>query len=315
MHSPTARKPASWPAAGGPVRSPRFPASSLVAFFFRSLILGAALAGGLRAQSPLATAARLYAAQDFAGARAALEPLLAREPPSAPACHLFGMCLRQRGDDRALDDARPWLERASQLEPGNPEYLADLAGNCLQLAQLHWSYRLAVRGRALMETALRRDPADVGGREGLMRFYREAPWPLGDRTRAEALAAQIARLDPRRGALAAIYLQRMARNYPAALALALAALRSYPDDYRVLFEVGRTAALAGRGAAAGIAALQQCQRLTPPMDAPTAAEVADQLGILWAAQGDLGAARAAYAAALKRNPADETARRALEQGP
>jgi tetratricopeptide (TPR) repeat protein len=285
--------------------------------FFRSLFLGAALAGVLRAEPPLAAAARLYAAQDYAGASAVLAPILAREPDDAPACHLYGMCLRQRGDARALDDAHPWLERASNLEPANPEYLADLAGNCLQLAQLHWSFRLAVRGRDLMETALRRDPTDVGGREGLMRFYREAPWPLGDRARAEALAAEIARLDPRRGALAAIYLQRQARNYPAALALALAALPSYPDDYRILFEVGRGAALAGRGAAvpAGIAALQKCQRLTPPMDAPSAADVADQLGILWARQGNLGAARAAYATALKRNPGDETARRALEQLP
>jgi tetratricopeptide (TPR) repeat protein len=281
------------------------------------LILLVVSAPMLRAEMPLAAASALYAAQDYAAARSALEQIVAHEPENAAACHLLGMCLRQRGDARALDDAHPWLEKAAELAPANPEFQADLAGNCLELADLHWSYGLAVRGRDLMEKALRMDPGDLGGREGLMRFYREAPWPLGNREKAQAQAAEIARRDQRRGTLAAIYLQRLDKNYSGAFALALAALPAYPDDYRILFEVGRGASLAGEGAQvdAGIAALQRCLRLKPPMDAPGVAVVDYRLGTLWAKKGDLTAARAAYAAALQRDPANEPARRALAQLP
>jgi tetratricopeptide (TPR) repeat protein len=281
------------------------------------LIFLAALLPVLRAETPIATAARLYRAQDYAAAEAALAPVIAREPGDAPAQHLMGMCLRQRGDPQARDAAKPWLERAAALAPDNPEYLADLAGNCLELADLHWSFSLAVRGRDLMEKALQLDPNDVGGREGLMRFYREAPWPLGDKAKAEAQAAEILRRDPRRGALAAIYLRRMAKDYPGALALALAALPRYPADYRLLFEVGRGASLAGAGPQVddGIAALQRCQREIPPMDAPSESTVAYFLGTLWDKKGDAPAARTAYADALRLDPANEPAKRALAGRP
>ena len=98
---------------------------------------------------------------------------------------------------------------------------------------------------------------------------------------------------------------------------ALSALPAYPDDYGILFEVGRGASLAGSGAQvdAGIAALQKCLRLKPPPDAPGAAVVDYRLGTLWFKKGDLAAARAAYAAALKGDPANEPARRALAQLP
>lgn len=265
----------------------------------------------------MAAAARLYRAQDYAAAAAALAPVIAREPGNAEAQHLMGMCLRQRGDPQARDAAKPWLEQAAALAPDNPEFVADLAGNCLELADLHWSYGLAVRGRDLMEKALQLDPNDVGGREGLMRFYREAPWPLGDKAKAEAQAAEILRRDPRRGALAAIYLRRTAKDYPGALALALAALPRYPDDYRLLFEVGRGASLAGAGRQVddGIAALQRCQREIPPMDAPGESTVAYLLGTLWEKKGDALAARTAYADALRLDPANEPARRALARRP
>jgi tetratricopeptide (TPR) repeat protein len=271
----------------------------------------------LRAETPTEAAARLYHAQDYPGASAALAAIVAREPSNAAACHLLGMSLRQRGDPAARDAAKPWLEKAAALAPNNPEYLADLAGNCLELADIHWSLSLAVRGRDLMEKALQLNPDDLGGREGLMRFYREAPWPLGDAGKARRQAAEIARRDARLGALAAIYLDRAEKNYPSALARAQAALTHYPADYRLLFEVGRCAALAGEGPQvdAGIAALQECLRQTPPMDAPGAAVVEYRLGELWAKKGDASAARAAYLEALKRDPANEPARRALAARP
>ena len=46
------------------------------------------------------------------------------------------------------------------------------------------------------------NPSDLDACEGLMRFCAKAPWPLGEPDKALALAAEIARRDPKRGSAA-----------------------------------------------------------------------------------------------------------------
>ncbi len=152
--------------------------------------------------SPVGDAAALFGQKRYAEAKAALEPVVASEPSNAEASYYLGMSLLRLGGPTSLDASRPWLAKANKLEPDNEGYLADYAGVCLLLADRDSSFSLALEGRDAMTRAIAANPSDLAACEGLMRFYAKAPWPLGNADRALALAAQIARADPKRGAAA-----------------------------------------------------------------------------------------------------------------
>ena len=174
----------------------------------RLLVLLVLTAAAGRAETDTAAAIALFHAGKYPEARAALAAIVARRPADAPACYYLGMAIRHRGDERALDDALPWLERAAALAPANADYRADYGGTCLEVADRRRSFSLATRGRDNMETALRLDPTNLDARFGLMRFYAEAPWPLGDVPKAFAAAEEIHRRNAGRGLGALIWLGR-----------------------------------------------------------------------------------------------------------
>lgn len=156
-----------------------------------------ALAGGT-----LGDAAALYKQKRWAEALAVLEPLVAAEPSNAAAAYLLGMTFLRAGGPAALDASKPLLEKASRLDPSNEDYLSQYAGVCLLLADRDNSLGLAMEGRDAMTRAIAENPADLESIEGLMQFYAKAPWPLGDADKAVAMAADIAKADPKRGAAA-----------------------------------------------------------------------------------------------------------------
>ena len=91
--------------------------------------------------------------------------------------------------------------------------MADYAGTCLELARVHRSYGFAAKGRDLMEKAIVLDPANLDSRYGLMRFYAEAPWPLGEKSKAFVQAEEIAQRDPARGRQAFLWLGKYLTNH------------------------------------------------------------------------------------------------------
>jgi cytochrome c-type biogenesis protein CcmH/NrfG len=149
--------------------------------------------------TPLGNAVALYRQRHFAEARALLEHLVAAEPANAEAAYYLGMAAYRAGGPGALDAGRLWLGKAVKLAPGKPGYLAEYAGVCLLLADRDSSLALALEGRDAMTQAIAGDPDDLDAREGLMRYYAKAPWPLGDATKALDQAAEIARRSPPRG--------------------------------------------------------------------------------------------------------------------
>jgi tetratricopeptide (TPR) repeat protein len=157
------------------------------------------LLGVLGAAGPADDAISLYKQKKYAEARAALEPLAASQPSNADAAYFLGMTILRAGGPTSLDSARYWLAKAAKLSPQNEDYLAQYAGVCLLMADRDNSFSLALEGRDAMARAIAEDPGDLEAREGLMRFYAKAPWPLGDPSKALSLAADIAKVDPRLG--------------------------------------------------------------------------------------------------------------------
>jgi tetratricopeptide (TPR) repeat protein len=143
----------------------------------------------------------LYKHRRYGEARAALERIVASDPSNAPACYYLAMTL-QRAAPPSLDPARAWLSKAVRLAPENETYLAEYAGVTLLIADRDNSLGLALDGRDAMAKAIAMNPADLEACEGLMRFCAKAPWPLGEPDHALALAAEIAKRDPRRGSAA-----------------------------------------------------------------------------------------------------------------
>jgi len=274
-----------------------------------ALIVG--LAGLAHAESEIDHAIALYRAKKYPDARAVLEKIAAAEPANAAACYYLGMTLLHRSEPGALDDAAQWLKKAVQLEPDNPHYLADYGGTELQRANKNRSLSAATDGREAMEKAIRLDPGNLDAREGLMRFYDEAPWPLGSSAKAREQREQIRQRDPERGLVLEVQLKARAKDYAGAFALCDQVLSHTPDNYAALFHYGRTATLCGQNLERGLVCLQRCLKLTPPPAQPGHAEVWIRLGNIYEQLGRKEAARAAYASALKLNPDNGPAAEAL----
>ncbi|HEY1847690.1 MAG TPA: hypothetical protein VGG37_00730 [Opitutaceae bacterium] len=148
--------------------------------------------------APIDDAAALYRSKHYAEAKAILAPLASAGKPDPAATYFLGMACLKLGGPSSLDDAHQWLGKAVKLAPENAGYLADYAGVCLLLADRDNSLALAVEGRDSMTRAIAADPSDIDARQGLMRFYAKAPWPLGEPDKAVALAVDISRRAPSR---------------------------------------------------------------------------------------------------------------------
>jgi len=171
-------------------------------------LLAASVGFAAAAAAPVDDAISLYRAKRYPEAREALRRLADAGPANPEVCYYLGMALLRGGSAAELEAAADWLGRAVKLEPANPSYLADYGDACLSLARLRDSLTMAVRGRDALERAVALDPGALATREGLARFYSEAPFPLGDDARALDQAEAIAGKNPRRGAAALAALGR-----------------------------------------------------------------------------------------------------------
>lgn len=151
--------------------------------------------------TPVGDAIALYKQRRYGEAKAALERILASDPSSAPGCYYLAMTLQQV-PPTSLDQARTWLSKAVRMAPENETYLAEYAGVTMLIADRDNSLGLALDGRDAMAKAISMNPSDLEACEGLMRFCATAPWPLGEPDKALALAAEIAKRDPKRGSAA-----------------------------------------------------------------------------------------------------------------
>lgn len=267
------------------------------------LALALALTFSAARAASLSEAIALYDAKKYPEAGAALAKITASEPKNAAAAYYYGMTLRRRGDNTALDDAVPWLAKAAELEPNNATYLADYGGSAMQLASKARSLSGANRGRDAMIRSLELNPDNLQAREGLMQFYSQAPWIAGGRMeKAYAQAEEIRKRDPIRGLTALITLKSGEKKYAEATELCESALKQNPDNYLALYQIGRLASTTGENLDRGLVTLRRCLELVPPPNQPGHSGAHFRIGVILEKKGDKPAARAAYEAALKLDP-------------
>lgn len=256
----------------------------------------------------------------------------------------------QAGATKKFEQATDWLEKATELAPQDAvawRWLGNTYGRRAQSANKFQQARLAGKVKSAFETAVRLDPTDVESRESLIQFYLQAPGFMGgsvDKALVEAKA--IAKYDKLRGhnQAALVYLRQRdtakvieeyraaARAFPDSIPPQVSLVAGlgnvgrhadlwteidrmearFPDEPRVIFQVGRAAAVSGQQLDRGAKSLRRYLTLTPrPVDIPlTAAHY--RLGMILAKQGDKAGARAEYEATLRLDKNHRDAKAALE---
>jgi tetratricopeptide (TPR) repeat protein len=296
------------------------------------------------ADSVIKQATRLFETGNTAAATALVRPLA---DTSARAATLLGRMAWQSANYK---DAAKWLDAAIVRDPRHVEAYVWRGRTYVQeIETTNFLRKGAVAGRArsMFEKAVEIDPSSFEAREAKTEYLMNAPGIAGgsiDKARIEANAAK--RVWPIRGALLVGRVEEKAGNAAAAEAEYRALTTSFPDssggwealtvlyqsqsrwddafriiddrlranpnDYGMLYQLGRAASLSGQRLEAGEEALR---RYLARDNARKAFDgtVHYRLGAIRERRGDTQGARSEYEIAIALDPRNVAAKRALDR--
>lgn len=198
----------------------------LRAFALLALVLNAA------AFASAATPDQLVDNGRFKQARTALEQQLRSHPNDA---HLFWLSARVHRAFGDVQGALALAQKAVQLDQQNADYhltCAELEGRIAQQSSMVRQLILVRTIRKELDTAAQLDPKNVDAQWGLLQFYWMAPSIAGgDKSKARALAAEIAKLDPVQGFSAEGQFAADDKNFVQAEKSYRKAVDAYPKSY------------------------------------------------------------------------------------
>lgn len=276
----------------------------------------ASSAGAAIDAARLAAADALFSGGRPAEAQADYEAI-ARDEPGNFIAHLRLGILALRRDD--TEQALAQLERATELKPKDAEarrILGDAYGRAGQKKGLFGGLGLGKKCLASYRKAVELAPESVEAHASLFEFYRIAPGLAGgSKEKALAEAATLKQLEPMRGRIAFATFYVAEKQYDKAFAEFDDALKTDPDDFNALYQIGRIAAVTGQQIDRGIAALRRSLSvaLPPEHEGPGRAAAQWRLGNLLEKKNERVGARAAYEAAVKLDPNFRPAAEALRK--
>lgn len=294
------------------------------------------------------TVEQLISTRRLDEAKVAIDAMLARDKNDPNALYLMGRYAYAQGNSSQAVD---WFEKAVARNDQVAVYhlwLGNALGDETQKASKFRQPFLARRVKSEFERTVALDPRSVDGRLGLVDFYSVAPGIMGgDMNKAKAQAAEILPLNAMRGhyALArvaerqkdtvtaekelraavaaqpdsnfgyaglAAFLRRHGR-WDDAFATWDALIKARPDLATAHANWGIYAVLSGKNLERGERELKYYLEHTPA-DAPptTISLVHQQLGQLYEKTSRKELARAEYTEALKINPKNDAAKKALD---
>lgn len=317
--------------------------------FRARLILGAVFtfAASLSAQNGDGGIAS-FNAHRYADARRELDSAVRAHPDDARAHHYLG---RIAMHETRFQEAIAHLEKAAQLEPSVAEHQILLGRAYGQLAVrsgLRKKFGLAKRARAALERAVELDPASIEARSGLIQFHLLAPGLVGgSSSKARAHAAEIARQNPFRGALARAWIaedrkdyNQAAREYRDAIGRAPDSLISYwglaqlwqrgerfdssfalmddlikrqPNAMPAYYYYGRAASLSGQHLPGAVAALERYIAYEPQEGDPPRSSAHYRLGLVYERMGEREKAKREFEASLRLEPTRGEVKAALRR--
>jgi tetratricopeptide (TPR) repeat protein len=294
----------------------------------------------------VASGIRLFEEGKDEEARAALLPAALAKAGDAVAAYYLGRIAGRLGN---FKEAARWLEKAVKLDEMNPLYHAWLGRVYAQQAQRASPVRqpfLARKMKAHWDRAVQLDPEDLDVRQDLIEYYVRAPGFMGGSVaKAKEQAEEIRQRDRYRGHLAAgrlaesqkdpqgaerefreavgafpdsvgaryalgFFLQRT-EQYESAFTTFEEILAEKPAEANALYQIGRTGALSGQRLERAEQALMQYLTAPPKADAPKPAAAHWRLGMVYEKQGRKDLARQEYQTAVRLDPEQDGAKKAL----
>jgi tetratricopeptide (TPR) repeat protein len=320
----------------------RHPEDALLRIVANAVAILFAAAASLAAQTPVQQGKALMDARKYAEAKVVLQPLGATD---ATAAFYLGQIAMEENDGA---NAAAWLEKAVAMNPRSSIYydwLGRAYGMQAQRASKLKLPFLAGRTRSAWEKAIALDPNNLDARQDMILYYMQAPGFLGGgKDKARAMAEEIRRRNPYRGAVSSIRicsdakdqaclereLSFLVSNYPdssagytslasfyvtakqyeKAFAVIDQRLKARPTDAAALYAYGRTASLTGQNLERGEQALK-LYIAAPIPTGPSVAHAHYRLGLIEEKKGARDLARREYETALRLDPGQQDATKAL----
>ncbi len=287
-----------------------------------------------------------YNARHWPEAHAFFANAVKAQPRNADAAIWYGRTLL--AEDKA-SDAEDWFAQATKIDPKRSDaqlWLARAVGVQAERANVLRQPFLARRVKTTVDRAIELDPDNLDARELRWQFYVMAPGVMGgSNEKAREEVAEVVRRNRYRGLFLTVNaaarakdqatvertLKSLTAEYPDSMAAsasyanwladharaaeAFALIEAYqkrrPSDLAALYQIGRLAAASGQQLDRGEEALKKYLAAAPPPNAPSPSAAHLRLGNIAERRGDKSAARAEYELALKLDPRNGQAQRAL----
>lgn len=305
-----------------------------------ALIFGA---GSLSAQAPTERGKALMDARKYNDAKAVLEPVGQRD--AVAALYLGQIALEQNDPKKGVD----WLEQSVAMDPRSSvayDWLGRAYGEQAQHASKLKLPFLAGKTRGAWEKAIALDPNNLDARQDMILYYMQAPGFLGGgKDKARAMATEIGKRNPYRGAISWIRICSDAKDQPCvekqlnllvtsypdssasysslavfytsnkqydkAFAVLDERLKSKPADASALYAYGRNSSISGLNLDRGEQTLKAYINAPIPTG-PSVAHAHYRLGLIQEKRGDKEAAKREYQTALRIDPRNSEAKKALQ---
>lgn len=251
-------------------------------------------------------------------------------------------------DERRFDDAAEFFEEAADKDPGVADYhnwLGNAYGTIAQNANVLRQGMLAPKMKSAWEKAISLDQQNINARISLIQFYTQAPGFMGGSfekayqmadqigkinaaqghlqrgnillaekkpVEAEREFLEMAKADPTyNGNLVNFYLGQ--KSYDKAYTLLDDLQKKNPDDYRIVYLIGRTSAVSGLQLDRGEAMLKKYLTYSPKPNEPSLAGANMRLGQISEKKGNKSAAKKYYETALNLDATMKEAKEGLER--
>jgi tetratricopeptide (TPR) repeat protein len=313
-------------------------------FFFLLILL---FAGYMTttAQSKIDQAKGLYEAKKYEEAKRLLSPIEDDNKDYAAARYWLG---RIAFDQEKYDDASDFFEEATDAEEKVADYwnwLGNTYGTIAQDANTLKQGMLAPKMRNAWEKAIALDPKNIDARKSLIQYYTQAPGFMGgSREKAVEMVNQIKKINVAQGHLAMgniwyrekkyaeaekEYLAMVKadptfqsglanfytnqKQYDKAFALYEESLRAKPDDFLMIYQLGRLSAVSGQRLEQGETYLKKYLTYTPAKNEPSHAGAHMRLAQIYEKKGNKGEAKKMFETALKMDNSLKEAKEGLER--
>lgn len=285
-------------------------------------------------QTTIDQAKTLFEAKKYEDAKKILKPIKSSDKQYADAQYYLG---RIAFIEKDLDDAEDYLEEAIDANDKVAEYhywMGNIAGTAIRDANVLKQAALAGNIRDSYEKAVALKPDMVDAHWGLLNYYIEAPSVMGGsfekasneakiigkynvadghRALGQVYNKQEKYADAEKEYLLALkenpqyvtpitnfYVAR--KEYDKAFKLLENILKSEPENYAVVYSVGRTSAVSGQQLDRGLECLNKYLAYTPKANEPSHHGAQMRIGQIMEKKGNKAEAKKRYEIALKGDP-------------